>query len=102
MTFEASRTISAHHPSLPGHFPDRPIVPAVVILDEVMTALGDWQPASEVAKIETVKFLAPLEPEQRFTIHFSVGKEPQRVDFVCRSEGRVTVQGRLLLRRRSS
>ncbi len=28
-------TIPADHPSLPGHFPGRPIVPAVVILDEV-------------------------------------------------------------------
>ena len=102
MTFEVSRAISAYHPSLPGHFPDRPIVPAVVILDEVITAAADWQPAFEVAKIETVKFLAPLKPEEPFTIHFSDDKEPERADFICRTQSRVIVQGRLLLRRRSS
>jgi 3-hydroxyacyl-[acyl-carrier-protein] dehydratase len=39
MNFEGRRTISADHPSLPGHFPGTPIVPGVVILDEILAAL---------------------------------------------------------------
>ena len=33
-----SFTIPADHPTLPGHFPGRPVVPGVVLLDEVMAA----------------------------------------------------------------
>ena len=36
MTFQATRIIRADHPSLPGHFPGAPLVPGVVILDEVI------------------------------------------------------------------
>src|SRR5437879_10590804 len=40
MSFEISRAIRADHPSLAGHFPGTPIVPGVVILDEVAAALA--------------------------------------------------------------
>ena len=43
MTFEAIRLIRANHPSLPGHFPGAPLVPGVVILDEVIAALAEWR-----------------------------------------------------------
>jgi len=39
MTFEVRCAITADHPSLPGHFPDAPLVPGVLILDEVRAAL---------------------------------------------------------------
>jgi len=39
MIFEVCRVIRADHPSLPGHFPGAPLVPGVVILDEVLEAL---------------------------------------------------------------
>ena len=46
MTFEVLRLIHADHPSLPGHFPGAPLVPGVVILDEVIAALENDAPAS--------------------------------------------------------
>jgi len=58
MTFEACRAISADHPSLPGHFPDRPLVPGVVILDEVLTALVEWRKDCQLAGIRAVKSCA--------------------------------------------
>src|SRR5437868_5279247 len=64
MQFELCRTIPADHPSLPGHFPDAPIVPAVVILDEVIAALAEWRGQCQLTAIPTVKFLAPLKPDQ--------------------------------------
>src|SRR5207248_713819 len=39
MTFETSRRIPTDHPSLAGHFPNAPIAPGVVVLDEVAAAL---------------------------------------------------------------
>jgi 3-hydroxyacyl-[acyl-carrier-protein] dehydratase len=96
MTFEARRAISADHPSLPGHFPDRPLVPGVVILDEVLAALVEWRKDCQLSGIRTVKFLVPLKPEQKFTICFSASDDDRdEVNFSCRVEDRIIVEGRL-------
>lgn len=55
--------IAATHPSLPGHFPGRPIVPGVVLLDRIAAAL-ERAGGKRLARIDAVKFLAPLAPEQ--------------------------------------
>jgi 3-hydroxyacyl-[acyl-carrier-protein] dehydratase len=98
MIFQVHRQISAEHPSLPGHFPDAPIVPGVVILDEVLAALAEWRDDSQVAVLRAVKFLVPLKPEQPFTVRLSAEKRSGgEVDFCCRVEHRVIVEGRLQL-----
>ena len=95
MTFEVRRAITADHPSLPGHFPDAPLVPGVLILDEVRAALHDWQNEYELTSIRTVKFLQPLKPEQQFTICLSANNDSSEVNFCCRIEGRVIAEGQL-------
>jgi len=96
MTFEVRCAITANHPSLPGHFPDAPLVPGVLILDEVRAALLDWLKDRELAAIRTVKFLQPLEPEQQFTICFSANNDDtSEVNFCCRIEGRVLAERQL-------
>jgi 3-hydroxyacyl-[acyl-carrier-protein] dehydratase len=96
MTFEVCRVIRADHPSLPGHFPGAPLVPGVIILDEVLAALTEWREDSQLTGIRTVKFLAPLKPEQQFTISLSAKNERAgEVYFCCRAEDRVIVEGRL-------
>ena len=96
MTFEISRIIRANHPTLPGHFPGAPLVPGVVILDEVLAALIEWRQDSQLTGIQMVKFLAPLQPEQAFTISLSVkNKHAPEVNFCCRAEDRVIVEGQL-------
>ena len=96
MTFEATRIIRANHTSLPGHFPGAPLVPGVVILDEVLAALIEWRRDSQLTGIRMVKFLAPLQPEQAFTISLSVRNEhAAEVNFWCRAEDRVIAEGQL-------
>jgi len=96
MTLEVRRAITADHPSLPGHFPDAPLVAGVLILDEVLIALRDWQKGCQLTAIRTVKFLQPLKPEQPFTICLSAGKDDvSEVNFCCRVESRIIVEGRL-------
>ena len=96
MTFEVRRAISADHPSLPGHFPDMHLVPGVVILDEVLGALLEWRKDCQLTGIRTVKFLVPLKPEQTFAICFSASDDSGgEVNFSCRVEDRVIVEGRL-------
>ena len=96
MNFETCRTIPADHPSLDGHFPGAPIVPGVVILDEVAAALTEWQKDSQLLGIRIVKFVQPLQPGRPFTICLAaVPSREKEVDFSCRIEGRAFVEGRL-------
>lgn len=96
MTFEVIRLIRADHPSLPGHFPGAPLVPGVVILDEVIAALAEWRENSQLSGIRLVKFVAPLQPEEEFTISLSLTNEQAaEVNFCCRVEDRVIVEGQL-------
>jgi 3-hydroxyacyl-[acyl-carrier-protein] dehydratase len=96
MNFEARRTIPADHPSLAGHFPGAPIVPGVVILDEVAAALLEWREECQLTGIRTVKFLAPLKPEQTFDICFSANDDAAgEVNFCCCTGDRVIVEGQL-------
>ena len=50
-------TIAADHPSLAGHFPARPIVPGVVLLDEMFARLGIAPSA-----LVSVRFMRPVRP----------------------------------------
>ena len=96
MTFEAIRIIRANHPTLPGHFPGAPLVPGVVVLDEVLAALIEWRQDSQLNGLRMVKFLAPLQPEQAFTITLFVKNEhAAEVNFCCRAADRAIVEGQL-------
>ena len=55
--------IEADHPSLPGHFPGRPLVAGVILLEHVANALREWRHLT-LACVAEAKFLAPLEPGQ--------------------------------------
>ena len=59
---EKRGTISAEHPALPGHFPGEPIVPGVVLLNEVLSAIPGRM------HIPWAKFHAPLLPGEEFAI----------------------------------
>ena len=99
MNFEVRRVISADHPSLHGHFLGAPVVPGVVILDEILAALREWRQNCHVTIISAVKFLVPLKPEQPFTIClFTVQDIENELEFHCRVEDRIIVEGRLQIR----
>ena len=96
MTFETSRVIPPDHPSLAGHFPDAPIVPGVVVLDEVVAALAEWRQDSQLTGIPSVKFIGPIKPGQSFVVGFnSTNTAENQIDFCCRLDRRVVVEGRL-------
>lgn len=58
--------IPPDHPCLPGHFPGAPVVPGVVILDEVLALLPT--PAGHARQLGWVKFVQPLLPGEVATI----------------------------------
>ena len=70
---QATFTVPASHPSLPGHFPGAPVVPGVVVLDLVLRAASEWQRRLvSVSGLKQVKFLAPLLPEERADVALEV------------------------------
>jgi len=52
------------HPALPGHFPGNPVVPGVVLLEEVMSSLEAVYGPQPAVRLPQVKFLQPLLPGQ--------------------------------------
>lgn len=68
--------IPADHPSLPGHFPGRPIVPGVVLLDRVIEAIeADHGPLPPL-RLPQVKFLKPLLPDEHASVEL-LGEAPR-------------------------
>jgi 3-hydroxyacyl-[acyl-carrier-protein] dehydratase len=76
-------TIAEAHPALPGHFPGRPIVPGVLLLDETLAGI-EHRLGRRVATLQQVKFVAALLPGETACVSF----EPQgdRVSFVVQTQ----------------
>jgi 3-hydroxyacyl-[acyl-carrier-protein] dehydratase len=62
-------TIAAEHPALAGHFPGAPILPGVLLLDEMLcTVEQDPQHASTRWRIGTAKFVKPVRPGETLAL----------------------------------
>lgn len=89
-------TIPSDHPCLPGHFPGRPLVPGVVVLERVLMAIEQQTGLPMAAlHIPQVKFMAPLLPEQVATITLE-GAQP-RWRFEVMGEGELLVRGQVVV-----
>jgi len=56
------------HPALPGHFPGRPVVPGVVVLERVVDAIEAAHGPLGALRLPQVKFVQPLLPGERADI----------------------------------
>ena len=61
-TSRMTLAFSRQHPSLDGHFPDNPIVPAVTILAEVSVWV-EAESGRPVAGVKSARFRAALRPD---------------------------------------
>ena len=85
-------TIPADHPSLPGHFPSRPIVPGVVLLDHLASLVLAAHAGRAIIGYPSVRFTRPIRPGDSVEAHYEDGA------FTCTVDGAVALQGRLVLR----
>lgn len=80
--------VPSDHPAFAGHFPGRPIVPGVLLLDRLLAAVG------RPCDIAQAKFLSPVGPGE--TVEFSWAPQasgPLRFDIT--SAGRLVATGSL-------
>jgi 3-hydroxymyristoyl/3-hydroxydecanoyl-(acyl carrier protein) dehydratase len=89
-------TVPPDHPSLPGHFPGRPIVPGVVLLDAALALILDHLPHAGLVGIVAGKFTAVVLPGQVVEVSCAA-PAGERLDFSCGVGGRVVAHGTLRL-----
>ena len=95
--FETAFTVPSDHPAFAGHFPGRPVFPAVALLDTVIEAAGVMQGAPiAVAGLPRAKFLAPLGPGDSGLIRLELRAD--RIDFQVSRAGQRVAEGVLQLR----
>lgn len=89
-------SIPSDHPCLTGHFPGRPLVPGVVVLEQVLQAVAaEYGHAVGALRLPQVKFMAPLLPDEQARIELE-GQAP-RWKFRVLRDDQLLVRGELVL-----
>jgi len=84
------------HPSLSGHFPGNPVVPGVIILEQVLLK---WKAFShkKIIGVDYSKFMTILAPEVDCNINFKATKSASKTDFIITNSDNMTIaKGRLI------
>lgn len=93
-SFQQALRIGADHPCLAGHFPGNPVVPGVLLLENVLRAAEGWLGRDFPSlRLPQVKFLQPLLPEQDAVIELQ--RVGARIRFRIEREGTLLASGEL-------
>lgn len=84
--------VPVQHPAFEGHFPGAPLLPGVVLLDEMLHAV----PAGSGWSIATAKFLHPVRPGETLTLEHEPPLANGAVRFMIRSAGQPVASGTLI------
>jgi 3-hydroxymyristoyl/3-hydroxydecanoyl-(acyl carrier protein) dehydratase len=98
MNFERTLTVTKDHPALSGHFPGHPIVPGVIVLDEVIETLKHrYGEGLVVTGLPAVKLSSPLKPEEALVITIEP-EDSGTAAFMCRVGNRLIASGSVCFR----
>lgn len=93
MVHERVLSIGDDHPSVAGHFPGNPVVPGVVLLDEVLDTLRRGSTAQlSVTGLPMVKFASPMRPGEVVIIRVEEDATALAT-FSCRVDARLIASG---------
>lgn len=87
------------HPSLPGHFPDGPIVPGVLLLDLILQQIQKHGPC-RLRSIPSSKFLQPVLPGECLDVRVEVSAtdvSTRRARFAATRAGIAVLEGIFVL-----
>ena len=84
--------IADGHPCLAGHFPGRPLVPGVMLLEQVVLGLRAWR-GERLARVVEAKFIAPLLPGEEAELRLD--GDTSRVRFEIRRGDALLARGRI-------
>ena len=87
--------VPPEHPSLPGHFPGRPVVPGVVVLDRVLDAIEAVHGPVGPLRLPQVKFVQPLLPGE--TAEIALDGAAPRWRFTVARAGATIASGEVVL-----
>lgn len=90
-------TVPVDHPAFAGHFPTRPIVPGVVLLDQALRFASRWSGAADTAgwQVAQAKFFVPVGPGQ--ALRFALQAAPRGgIGFRVSCDGRDVASGNLM------
>lgn len=86
-------TIAADHPAYDGHFPNFPVLPGAVLLDEVLSAIADERGGKlNVWQIASAKFLGTVRPGDALRVEFDA-QAAGAISFSVLAAGRKVVSG---------
>lgn len=92
---------NADNPVFAGHFPGRPIVPGVVLLDWVIAAIEAAEKLKILpGKLNVAKFLGAVSPDTRLLLHYRMSTA-DKIDFRIVHDTRVIASGTLQAQERS-
>jgi 3-hydroxyacyl-[acyl-carrier-protein] dehydratase len=89
---QQSLFIAADHPVFPGHFPDTPVVPGVLLLSQVLDAADQWLGAAvRPLRLRQAKFPAPWLPGMQ--VLATLERDGQRLRFEVTAGQQTLAQG---------
>jgi 3-hydroxyacyl-[acyl-carrier-protein] dehydratase len=97
MDYSTRFVIHGQHPALAGHFPGRPIVPGVVLLDHAAAAMLNRRPESRLAGFTAVKFASTVLPDDEVEMAWTE-RPGGEMSFVLSVAGRTVLKGAARLR----